>query len=337
LPGANLIFGAGQLIFFPAFKRTYKECFILESHAVSNAQTAGKTGKRRINRNGTLLMLLAPAVLLLLSITIYPFVYLFYNSFFSFNLMNQALKKFVGLSNYTAMLSDPMVLNGLKNTIIFTVVAVVIQMVLGLLIALVLDSNLKGMQVLTMLFLIPMTITPIIGALTWKYLLTPPFGWINYYLMKFDIISQPIVFLGQPGTAMASLIGFNVWEWTPFVVLILLAGLKSRPMDLIEAASIDGANRFQIFRSITLPFLKRFILIAGILRVIDVFKEFTAVYGLTAGGPGQSTTLMTLVVYRKALQSYQIGYAAAIGFAFLIILTIVTLPMIRSLDREISD
>jgi ABC-type sugar transport system permease subunit len=309
----------------------------LNPQTVPNIQASPKLKKSRFSRNGTLLLLLAPALLLLLSITIYPFVYLLYNSFFSINLMNPSLKRFIGLDNYISMFSDPMVINGFINTIVFTACAVVIQMVLGLLIAMVLDSNIKGMQLLTTLFLIPMTITPIIGALTWKYLLTPPFGWINYYLMKFHLISEPIVFLGKAHTSMGSLIAFNVWEWTPFVILILLAGLKSRPMDLVEAAAIDGASKIQIFRLITLPFLKRFILIAGILRLIDVFKEFTGAFALTGGGPGQSTTLMTLVVYRKALQSYQIGYAAAIGFAFLIILTIVTTPMIKNLQKEISD
>jgi ABC-type sugar transport system permease subunit len=311
--------------------------FILNSQVIQKIKVSQKVNKSRFNRNGTLLILLTPAILLLLSITIYPTVYLLYSSFYSLNLMAPTLKRFIGLDNYIAMFHDPMVINGFMNTIIFTACAIVIQMILGLLIALVLDSNFKGMQLLTTLFLIPMTITPIIGALTWKYLLTPPFGWINYYLMKFHLISEPIVFLGKASTSMGSLIAFNVWEWTPFVTLILLAGLKSRPMDLVEAAAIDGANKIQIFRLITLPFLRRFILIAGILRLIEVFKEFTGVFGLTGGGPGQSTTLMTLVVYRKALQSFQIGYAAAIGFAFLFILTIVTTPMIRSLQREISD
>jgi ABC-type sugar transport system permease subunit len=327
---ASLRFAAEQPYFL------YEECAILNYQTIKTSPYVSKRGFGS-KRKGTLVVLLGPAIILLLSITIYPFAYLLYNSFYNYNLMNPTLKRFIGFDNYVMMFHDPLVMQGLYNTLIFAACSVAIQMVFGLLFALLFDSKLRGMQVATMLFLIPMTITPIVGALTWKYLLTPPFGWLNYYLMKFHLISEPIVWLGQGSTAMFSLIVFNAWQWTPFVTLILLAGLKSQPGDLLEAASIDGANRFQVFHKITLPFLKRFLLIALILRVIDAFKEFPGVFGLTGGGPGQSTVLMTLVVYRKALQSYQIGYTAAIGFLFLVLLTIITAPMLKRLQKEISD
>lgn len=281
-------------------------------------------------------ILLGPATILLLAISIYPFLYLLYSSFFSENLMMSGIKTFVGLSNFISMFSDPDVISGFINTLVFVVLSVVIEMVLGLIIALILDTDLPGMKIITILFLIPMSITPIVGALTWKYLLTPPFGWVDFYLQKFDMMSSPVIWLGNSFTAMASLILLDVWKWTPFVALILLAGLKAQPRDALEAASIDGASNAQAFRFITLPFLKRFLLIALVLRIIGAFKSFTGVYGLTGGGPGSSTLLMSLVVYRKALESFQIGYAAAIGFVFLLVLIVVTTPLVNILQREIT-
>ncbi|MCL6443019.1 MAG: sugar ABC transporter permease [Alicyclobacillus sp.] len=280
---------------------------------------------------------LGPAIILLLSITIYPFVYLLYTSFFSENLMNPSAKTFVGLSNFISIVSDQDVIHGFVNTLIFVVCSVGIEMILGLVIALILDNDLPGMKVITILFLIPMSITPIVGALTWKYLLTPPFGWVDYYLQRLGLISSPVVWLGNGTSAMGALIALDAWNWTPFVALILLAGLKSQSADTLEAAAIDGANSVQTFWWITLPFLKRFLLIALALRLIDAFKSFNGVYGLTGGGPGNSTLLMSLVVYRKALESFQVGYAAAIAFLFLIILVIVTTPLVGILQREINN
>ncbi|GGG01262.1 carbohydrate ABC transporter permease [Paenibacillus abyssi] len=293
--------------------------------------------KKKSKMNAPAIILLAPAVLLLLSVTLYPFLYLLYTSFFSQNLMNPSAKAWIGFGNYAALFKDADVIRGFTNTLVFAFGAVGIQMILGTLIALILDKDLPGMKAITIMMLIPMSITPIVGALTWKYLLTPPFGWVGYYLQKLGIIDQPIVFLGSGFSAMMSMIALDVWNWTPFVALILLAGLKSRPHDQLEAASIDGARRYQVFIYITLPFLKRFILIAVVLRLIEAFKNFTGVFGLTNGGPGNSTLLASLVVYRKALESFQIGYAAAIAFIFLILLSIITTPLIGRLQKEITN
>lgn len=280
-------------------------------------------------------LFLGPTLIMLLSVTVFPFVYLLYRSFFFDNLMNPTATHFIGLSNYITLLTDPDVLHAFLNTFVFALCSVFVEMVLGMLLALLLNSELPGMNLVTVLIIVPMSFTPIVGAITWKYLISPPFGWFDYYLQKFGFITGSPDLLSHGVSAMATLILFNVWTSTPFVALILLAGLKSQPAEPLEAASIDGANSYRKFLSIQLPFLKRFIFIAGVLKLIAAFKSFSGVFGLTGGGPGRSTELMSLVVYRDALQSFQVGYAAAIAFVFLIVLLILTTPLINKLQNEI--
>jgi multiple sugar transport system permease protein len=288
----------------------------------------------RLKQRWYIWALLAPSLLILIGTTVYPFLYLLYESFFSTNLMNPDQSKFIGLQNFINVFTDYGVLIAFRNTFVYVFASVGLEFVIGLILALILNRDMAGTQIFTTLTIIPMAITPVVGALIWRHLLTPPVGWIDYYLMKFGLMHTPYEWLGHAGSAMMSAILVDVWQWTPFVALILLAGLRAQPVDPYEAAMIDGASRLQIFRFITLPFLKHFITIAVVLRLIDAFKTFGSVYVLTGGGPGNSTELVNLTVYRVALQSFRVGYGAAIGFIFLIILVFICGRFLKVLQQE---
>jgi multiple sugar transport system permease protein len=183
------------------------------------------------------------------------------------------------------------------------------------------------------LFILPLGVAPVVSALVFRVLLDPAYGWVDYYLQSWGLIDQPIDWFGQPVFAWIAVIALDVWQWTPFVALILLAGLQGMPNEPKEAALLDGANSLQMFWHITLPFIKPFIAIALVFRTIEAFKTFASVFVLTGGGPGSSTTLINLDLYRIALQNFDIGAASALGICFLIVLSVIMGRLLSILGR----
>lgn len=266
--------------------------------------------------------------------TVIPAGYLLYNSFFSFPLLSPQLKSFVGLANYQYVLTDPNVRNGLIVAVVFVVLAVGIETVIGLLLALALAKRTLGNSVASTLLLLPFAVAPVVSALLWRELLNPNYGWVDHYLQKFGLTSAPIDWLGSSFTSWVALIGLDVWQWTPFVALILMAGLQGIPREPQEAAAVDGASRWEMFWYVTLPLLRPFIAIAVLLRAVEAFKTFATVRVLTGGGPGTSTEIINLTIYRVGLQNFQIGAAAALGMVFLILLLIVVSQLLRVIGRD---
>lgn len=283
------------------------------------------------SRAGWLLVL--PAVAILLVMTIAPAIYLLYSSFFSFTLL-APVKTFVGFGNYTNVFADASIRYDLLITVFFVVFAVGLEVVIGLLLALGLAARTIGNSIASTLLLLPFAVTPVVSALLWRELLNPNYGWVDYYLQRVGIVGEPIEWLDSPVTAWAALIGLDVWQWTPFVALILMAGLQGIPQEPKEAAAVDGATGWGMFWHITLPLLRPFIAIAVLLRVVEAFKTFATVKVLTNGGPGASTELINLTLYRVGLQNFQIGAAAALGMVFLIILLVVTSQLLRVIGRN---
>ncbi len=180
----------------------------------------------------------------------------------------------------------------------------------------------------------PFAVTPVVSALLWRELLNPNYGWVDYYLQRVGVMQEPIEWLSSSPTAWAALISLDVWQWTPFVALILMAGLQGIPAEPREAAAVDGATGWRMFWHITLPLLRPFIAIAVLLRVVDAFKTFATVKVLTNGGPGTSTEIVNLTLYRVGLQNFQIGAAAALGIVFLILLMITVSQLLRVIGRN---
>ena len=263
-----------------------------------------------------------------------PAVYLFGTSLFDFHLLRPEQSTFVGLGNYIDALTSIQTWDRLWNTVIFVTIAVSIEVVLGVGLALLLDRPGRDVKLAASLLLLPMAVTPVVAALIFRALLNPLYGWVDHYIRELGFSGRPIEWLSEPLTAWIAVIGLDVWQWTSFVALIVLAGLQGMDREPHEAASIDGAGRWQRFRYVTLPMVKPFIVIAVLLRTVEAFKVFGTIQVLTNGGPGGATEIFNLTIYRVALQNFQVGYGAALGIVFLIPLSIIAAQLLRLIGRN---
>jgi multiple sugar transport system permease protein len=270
-----------------------------------------------------------PTFAVMLCIFGIPLLFSLYLSFTGWAL-DQALMggRFVGLANYEDLLNDPVFVNSLGITFAYTSATVAAQMMLGLVIALLLNIDLPYMRILRTALVVPMMITPIVGALCWKLLLEPSLGFFNY------LIGQKIVWLGMPGTALLSVWVVSVWQSTPYVALILLAGLRSLPGEPLEAAAIDGANRRQSFWHITLPLLRPYLLVALLLRVIFEFRAFDNIYALTGGGPANATMVLSMFTYLTSFVRFDFSLGAAASWIMLLISMVTCLFFIVTIRRR---
>ncbi|MBV9645433.1 MAG: sugar ABC transporter permease [Verrucomicrobia bacterium] len=295
----------------------------------------GSSVTRRVGSEGAVgWSLVSPAVAILLLMTVAPTIYLLQSSFFSFTLLNPELKRFVGLQNFVQVVLDPTIRQDILVTLLFVILAVGIELLVGLILAVALAPRSFGNTIGSTILLLPFAVTPVVSALIWRQLLNPNYGWIDYYLQRLGIIGRPIEWLSSAPTAWAAIVGLDVWQWTPFVALILMAGLQGIPREPQEAAAVDGANSWQTFWHVTLPQLRPFIALAVLLRLVEAFKTFGTVQILTGGGPGRSTELINLTLYRVGLQDFQIGAAAALGILFLILLSMIVSQLLKVLGRN---
>jgi multiple sugar transport system permease protein len=295
---------------------------------------ARRTVGRRSRQNRTAWLLISPAMAVLLALTLAPAAYLVYSSLFDFTLLGETPRRFVGLSNYGDVFKDATIRHDFLVTLLFVGLAVSIEMVVGLLLAIPLARRTASNAIASTLLLLPFAMTPAVSAIIWRQLFDPNFGWIDFYLGKLGLMHQPVEWLSHPTTAWIALIWVDVWQWTPFVALVLIAGLQGVPEEPRQAAAVDGATRFQQLRYITLPLLKPFIAIALLLRLVEAFKTFATVKILTGGGPGRTTELINLKIYRVALEDFSIGAAAALGIVFLLLLVAITSQVLRVVTRD---
>ncbi|OUM85448.1 MAG: hypothetical protein BAA01_12920 [Bacillus thermozeamaize] len=227
---------------------------------------------------------------------------------------------YVGLDNFKELWHDSRAWSSLRKTFQFSIAATAIEMLLGLGLALYLNRNFPGRNLVRAIILIPMIMTPVVAGLIWRVFYDPNNGIINYYL---GVLGLPTPdWLGSTKTAMLSVIIADVWQWTPFVFLVIAASLDAMPSDPIEAASVDGANKFQIFWHITLPMLKPVLVIAFLFRFIDSIKQFDLIYVMTRGGPSMATETMNMYAYTQGFNNFNISYAAAINLAISVLLIV---------------
>ena len=272
---------------------------------------------------------LLPALIFAIVVTQIPFLYTLYLSTLSWNALRPGKHKFVGLSNYGTVLTDSRLRAALANTVWLTAGAVIFSMILGLMLALLLDRTFFGRGVVRTLLITPFLVMPIAAALLWKHaIFNPAYGLINGLLGgETDWISS------YPKAAVITTL---VWQWTPFMMLILLAGLQSQSTEILEAARVDGANAFQIFRRMTLPHLRQYLELGGLLGSIYLVNTFDSVFSITQGGPGTATTNLPYEIYLTTFRKFEYGEASAAGVVVVILTIIVAtfaLRVISSLFR----
>lgn len=274
-------------------------------------------------------LFLAPAALVLLAVTVYPVFYTFWLSFCRYHLVSGG-PRFIWIENYRQLFGDARFWNALFNTVYFTAVSVSIELVLGLAIAVLMNRLFIGKGIMRAIVIVPWVIPTVVTAKMWEWMYNPDFGIFNY------LLGININWLGSPTLAMNAAILMDVWKTTPFVILLLTAGLVNIPVDLYHAARIDGASEWTMFRRISLPLLKPLIIVVLIFRTIDAFRVFDAIYVLTGGGPGNKTETLSIYAYKVYFQTLRFGYGSAISVGIFIFVGLIALLYARQLRRETS-
>ena len=273
----------------------------------------------------------APTLLILIIITQIPFAFTLYYSFQNWNLLRPGNINWIGVRNYVRAFENPDFLRILWNTLVLSVSVVVITFVVGMIFALLLNRPFLGRGIARTLLISPFLVMPVVTAVLWKnVLLNPAFGMATYFLSLFGL--PPIDWLAH--YAMPSVIVTIAWQWTPFVMLILLAGLQSLPESTLEAASLDGANGLSLFRYIILPHLRTFIEIALLMEVLFILNIFGEIFVMTTGGPGIATTNLPFEIYKEAFLRWNVSRAAAFGVLAVVLANIVVLLFLRVLRSE---
>lgn len=263
-------------------------------------------------------LLVAPALLVLSVVTTFPLIYLIWNSFQNINLAMPFMNGFAGLDNYVHMMNDPLFWHSLKLSAIYTVSSVVLQVVIGLGLALLVMRIPRGQGIFRIVAILPIVLAPVVVGLFWRTLmLAPNFGIFDFIVRVLGF--GAVNWLGSPIPAMISVIMIHTWQWTPFAFLVFLASLASLPEDVYEAARIDRANAFQRFIHITLPLLRPAIVIVVIMRTMIALSAFAAIYAATRGGPGTATEILNLYAYRTSFVQLNFGYGSALAVALLVI------------------
>ena len=288
---------------------------------------------RRDRRAGWMMM--APTLAAILALSIFPLLYSLTLSFQRRDLQHPNEDRFVGLANYAAALLDPRVHTAMFNTILLVVAGITLQFLIGLGLALVVVDELRGRRFFIPLLMLPVMMTPVVAALGWRILWDSQYGAVNQFLgilLRRDI---DILWLTNRWTALFAVLVTDIWQWTPFMFLILLAGLASLNPELYEAAALDGASWWEELRAITLPGLAPVIAVAVIFRGLDAFKIFDQIFMLTQGQPGTSTETISWYIYQVGYKFFNMGYASAVSYLLVIFLSIVgTLYATRFLRED---
>jgi len=259
-------------------------------------------------------LMILPASLMIGVIAIFPILHAFRISL-DRRMPVFGISYFVGVDNYRFLLQDPRFWQSFLNTAYFSVLSVSLELAIGLILAMLLHRSFRGRSLFRALVLIPWAVPTVVSARMWEWILNSEFGVLNYLLQQIGLLSAPLNWLGDRTLAMFALILADVWKTSPFAAIILLAGLQMIPEELYEAARVDGAGEWQIFRRITAPLLLPFMVIALLFRTLDAFRIFDLAYVLTGGGPANTTESLSLYAYTLLFQTLQFGYGSTVAVA----------------------
>ena len=299
------------------------------SDHAEEAAAPGRLGRYLLDGRRRYMLFIVPALAVMFAVIIFPWLFTFFMSVHDWR-MGQA-KTFVGVDNYTKLLSDERFLGAVVRTLVYTVLSTVLPVVLGVLSALVFHRNFPFRGVLRAIFIMPMMATPVAVALVWTMMFHPQLGVLNYLLGLVGI--PPSLWVFDQATVIPSLVLVETWQWTPLVMLIVLGGLASLPTEPYESALIDGATAWQMFRRITFPLVLPFIMVATIIRTIDAVKSFDTIFVITLGGPGTASETINLYLYTQAFAFYQIGYASAMVVVFMVVIMALCLILLYLRQR----
>lgn len=286
-----------------------------------------KNLRSKLSENLIAYAFLAPALIILTIGLVFPLMTTIQLSFLDWSMGTPwETREWVGLKWFRKLWDDPDTWYSFWVTLKYGFWVVTIEMCLGTMLALALERPIRGAAIFRTAFIIPLMVSPVVVGLIWRYLFDARTGMINYYLGQVGI--DPILWLADPDFALMSLIITDIWQWTPFIFIIVLAGLQAIPSDVIEASKIDGATWLQQTFLVKLPMIKSVLIVALLMRIVDVYKVVEVVFILTEGGPGLETELLALHVYKVAFNSQNLGYASAISMLLLAIVTLLSIVVL---------
>lgn len=272
-----------------------------------------------------------PSFVTLFVLTVVPLVFSLGISLFDYNITNTQNMKFVGFSNFIRALKDDYFISAIGITVIQVVATVVGQMVLGMLIALLLSREFKVAKIMRSLYIIPMMITPVVSGIMWRMMFNADLGIVNYMLGKLGV--PAINWLGSQSTALAAIIITDIWLSTPFVTMILLAGIQAISNDYYDAAAMDGVNTLQKFFYITLPLTKPMVLLALLFRIMDAIRRYDSIMAMTAGGPGIATQTLNIYAYYQGFSYFNIGYSSSLSMILLVTIFVISIVLLRKIRK----
>jgi multiple sugar transport system permease protein len=287
-------------------------------------------GTRRSLDQSAKYIFLLPAMLYLMILGVFPLLFSLRLVFGAWNAGQKEIT-WVGLANIQRLLADARFWDSFWKTLAYVALATGLELILGFVVALALQNVTRGKSWMRVAFALPMLLPPITVAFTWKMMFDFNRGPVNYF---FGLVGlNPIAWLAGKQAAILSLVLVDLWQWTPFIMLAALAALESLPVELYEAATVDGASRWDILKQITLPLIQPYLIALVLLRAIDAFKAFDIIYVLTGGGPGTSTELLTFYAYVAGFRPFNMGFTATISWAIVIIMSIIFLLFLRAFRR----
>jgi multiple sugar transport system permease protein len=278
---------------------------------------------------------LLPSVVFIVFMLVFPLLYNLFLSFTVWSMSNVEPPRFVGMRNYLELAADSRFVNSVLRTLAFCFGTLVFEVLVGVALAVYLNRDFAGKSLIKTALLLPMVMTPVAVGMIWLLIFEPTIGLANYFLKLLSLPKQ--TWLGSQHTAMLSLMIVDVWEWTPVITLITLAGLSALSTEPFESAKVDGASPWQILWRITLPMISPTIMIAAMLRMIDVLKTFDLIYSTTQGGPGFATENINIFGYLQAFQYFQFGASAAVLVQFFVLILAATFGMLALKNRFVLE
>ena len=275
----------------------------------------------------------APSLILIFALAIYPLLYTIFISFTELNMMTGETQ-YKGLTNYIQAFTSGEFWNSVWVTLLFTILSLVIQLPLGVLVALLLNQEFKGRWLLRSIVLVPWAVPTLVNSTLWNWIFNTQYGAANRLLMQFNLISEPIIWFDSPMKAMGVIVFADTWRMLPLYVLMMLASLQTIPQSQIEAAILDGAGAFSRFRNVILPLIKPMLLVVLVIRTMQALKVFDIIYMLTHGGPANGTMVISYFIYNQSFAFMHFSYGAALAIIVAVISTIITVLYVKILKTD---